>query len=504
MDGDGDTDALSASRIDDKIAWYENANGDGTSWTERTITTGADGAHSVFAADVDGDGDTDALSASKFEDKIAWYENTNGDGTAWTVRTISSGADGAYAVFAADVDGDGDIDALSASNFDDKIAWYENTNGDGTAWTVRTITTGADGAFSVFAADVDGDGDLDVLSASYIDDRIAWYENRGGQFALTTTDTAPSAIEQDAIDDVLKIVMDHRGRSGDAAVELASLQLRFEADDGGSRVLTSGEANALIDELRIYLDDGDGVFDPADDSLVSTFDTLSLDASGEQAFSIPDDTADAQLAFGSSRTFFAATLLTADASAQYPSNFSVTHVTETSSTGEDAANDIPIALEFAENVTSSKIPIPLRFDFWKSLFFFGNDLTDDNVSGFLADPDGDGLPNGIELALGTDPTLSSVEFLPVVSESAGILQITYRQRTGGTGTVGVDYTIGGLQYTVEVSPDLSAGSWDSGSNLFEHIGTPVDNLDGTESVTVRLKESIDGLSRKFLRLKITL
>ena len=208
VDGDGDTDALSASRIDDKIAWYENANGDGTSWTERTITTGADGAHSVFAADVDGDGDTDALSASKFEDKIAWYENTNGDGTAWTVRTISSGADGAYAVFAADVDGDGDIDALSASNFDDKIAWYENTNGDGTAWTVRTITTGADGAFSVFAADVDGDGDLDVLSASYIDDRIAWYENRGGQFALTTTDTAPSAIEQDAIDDVLKRFLD--------------------------------------------------------------------------------------------------------------------------------------------------------------------------------------------------------------------------------------------------------------------------------------------------------
>ena len=255
------------------------------------------------------DGDIDALSASFNDDTIAWYENTNGDGTSWTARTITTGADNARSVFAADVDGDGDIDALSASPFDDKIAWYENTNGDGTAWTVRTITTGADGAFSVFAADVDGD--LDVLSASYIDDRIAWYENRGGQFALTTTDTAPSAIEQDAIDDVLKIVMDHRGRSGDAAVELASLQLRFEADDGGSRVLTSGEANALIDELRIYLDDGDGVFDPADDSLVSTFDTLSLDASGEQAFSIPDDTADAQLAFGSSRTFFAATLLTA-------------------------------------------------------------------------------------------------------------------------------------------------------------------------------------------------
>ena len=31
----------------------------------------------------------------------------------------------------------------------------------------------------MFAADVDGDGDMDVLSASLYDDKIAWYENGG-------------------------------------------------------------------------------------------------------------------------------------------------------------------------------------------------------------------------------------------------------------------------------------------------------------------------------------
>ena len=41
----------------------------------------------------------------------------------------------------------------------------------------QIITTLADGAADVFAADLDGDGDLDVLSASSIGDEIAWYAN---------------------------------------------------------------------------------------------------------------------------------------------------------------------------------------------------------------------------------------------------------------------------------------------------------------------------------------
>jgi hypothetical protein len=43
----------------------------------------------------------------------------------------------------------------------------------------QVITTAADGAESVYAADLDGDGDMDVLSASLVDDKIAWYANDG-------------------------------------------------------------------------------------------------------------------------------------------------------------------------------------------------------------------------------------------------------------------------------------------------------------------------------------
>ena len=41
----------------------------------------------------------------------------------------------------------------------------------------QSLTTSASGAYCVYATDLDGDGDADVLSASYVDNKIAWYEN---------------------------------------------------------------------------------------------------------------------------------------------------------------------------------------------------------------------------------------------------------------------------------------------------------------------------------------
>jgi len=142
---------------------------------QQIISTLANGARSVYVADLDGDGDLDVLSSSYYDDEIAWYENT-GNGTFGSQQIISTLADGAYSVYAADLDGDGDLDVLSASATDDEIAWYENT-GSGTFGSQQIISTLANGARSVYAADLDGDGDLDVLSASYLDDEIAWYEN---------------------------------------------------------------------------------------------------------------------------------------------------------------------------------------------------------------------------------------------------------------------------------------------------------------------------------------
>ena len=186
LDGDGDMDILSASSHDSKIAWYEN---DGTGWfgAQQVITRAADGATSVYAADLDGDGDLDVLSASANDDKIAWYEN-DGAGQFGAQQIITTSARWAWSVYTADLDDDGDLDVLSASREDGKIAWHEN-DGTGQFGVQQVITTEAYGAESVYAADLDGDGDLDVLSATsgnhLADGTMAWYENDGtGQFGL--------------------------------------------------------------------------------------------------------------------------------------------------------------------------------------------------------------------------------------------------------------------------------------------------------------------------------
>ena len=176
LDGDGDTDVLSASQADNKIAWYENIGG-GVFGPQLVISTAANGAKSVYATDLDGDGDVDVLSASWNDAKIAWYENL-GSGLFGPQQVISIIANAASSVFATDLDGDGDADVLSATQLNDEIAWYENL-GAGVFGFQQVITTIADGARSVFSADLDNDGDMDVLSASVEDDKIAWYENQG-------------------------------------------------------------------------------------------------------------------------------------------------------------------------------------------------------------------------------------------------------------------------------------------------------------------------------------
>ena len=67
------------------------------------------------------------------------------------------------------MDDDGDIDIFSASYVDGKISWYENDGiGNFTTHNISILSS----ATSVAAADLDGDGDIDVFASG--GSQISW------------------------------------------------------------------------------------------------------------------------------------------------------------------------------------------------------------------------------------------------------------------------------------------------------------------------------------------
>ena len=97
-----------------------------------SVTSSVDSPVRIVCADIDNDGDLDIVSGSSNDDKVAWYENLDAQGTFGGQQIISIEADSPLSIYAADIDGDNYIDVLSSSNYDSKIAWYKNLDGQGT------------------------------------------------------------------------------------------------------------------------------------------------------------------------------------------------------------------------------------------------------------------------------------------------------------------------------------------------------------------------------------
>ncbi|MEE9554608.1 MAG: T9SS type A sorting domain-containing protein, partial [candidate division Zixibacteria bacterium] len=79
----------------------------------------------------------------------------------------------------ADLDGDGDNDIVAAGHRfnSSRFSWFEN-NGQ-QEFNEHTIDNSFNRAYSIYPADLDGDGDLDVIGTAHVAEEIAWWENDG-------------------------------------------------------------------------------------------------------------------------------------------------------------------------------------------------------------------------------------------------------------------------------------------------------------------------------------
>lgn len=172
-DLDGDTAPDLVLGWTNSIGWCRNTDGRAQFGPVVSITTAANGLQSLTVADIDGDGDMDVLSASYDDRKLAWYRNdgAGGFGAQLVIATVLAET---RAIAAGDFDGDGDLDVAGANTmvFNSYVWWYRNADGNGTfSGAVQTI---ANGARELKVTDLDGDGDQDIVTP------YSWLQNTDG------------------------------------------------------------------------------------------------------------------------------------------------------------------------------------------------------------------------------------------------------------------------------------------------------------------------------------
>jgi hypothetical protein len=173
VDGDGDIDVIGNGY------WLEHPGEIEGRW-DRHDFAAWDRTSAVGLADIDGDGRKDIfLSVGHGNGNISWFEAPadpeQGD---WKEHVIGA-AGYVHRFHLADMDGDGDLDVVFAEQREvpgRRVGIFLNGDGKGGTWPLRVIAH--EGAHNIALGDVGGDGDSDVLGADWTEDtRLKLWEN---------------------------------------------------------------------------------------------------------------------------------------------------------------------------------------------------------------------------------------------------------------------------------------------------------------------------------------
>ncbi|GBE29924.1 FG-GAP repeat protein [bacterium BMS3Bbin04] len=96
----------------------------------------------------------------------------------WYKHTLITGYRNLRSIYCADLDNDGDNDVVACARYDNMVGWWENEGEN--EWTEHILTTDLEGAWEVYADDVDGDGNIDILAAGMNAARIMLWLNHDG------------------------------------------------------------------------------------------------------------------------------------------------------------------------------------------------------------------------------------------------------------------------------------------------------------------------------------
>lgn len=230
LDGDGDLDAFVGNRLGEHRIFLQDEQGNlnqvGDALPRAEIAF-SDSTLDVTLADLDGDGDLDAIVTRAGVEFL--LNRGNGEFAVSTQRFF-----GIDTVEPADLDGDGDLDLLTSSYRNTAVDGVINPVliNDGFGWftTSGQGLTAASQLTGLAAGDLDGDGDIDALATEFNRARV-WLNDGSGSFANASPGFNPSRNTGVAVGDL----------DGDGDLDAVTI-----ADNNG--------------ESRVWLNNGNGLF----------------------------------------------------------------------------------------------------------------------------------------------------------------------------------------------------------------------------------------------------